>query len=115
MNKGQFKEAFENTLTLLYKTMDVKNTDYATKDNPFSNFTLVNSLWITTVERWILVRMTDKLSRISNLIDSEAKVKDETIIDTLVDLANYSIILKLYIEDKNSVDSSCTLPDSENI
>jgi hypothetical protein len=40
------------------------------------------------------------MSRISTLIDKEAKVEDEKIIDTLVDLANYAIILKVYLSQK---------------
>ena len=64
---------------------------------------LVESLWITSVEKWILVRMADKMSRISTLIDQEAQVKDEAIEDTLQDLANYSIILKLYLSTKTKI------------
>jgi hypothetical protein len=45
--------------------------------------------------------MADKMSRIINLTERDAEVKDESINDTLVDLANYSIILKLYIESKS--------------
>jgi len=43
--------------------------------------------------------MSDKMSRISNLIkDNKPQVKDESIEDTLVDLANYSIILSIYLK-----------------
>jgi hypothetical protein len=45
--------------------------------------------------------MADKMSRISTLIDQDAKVKDESIMDTLQDLANYSVILKIYLEYAN--------------
>lgn len=44
--------------------------------------------------------MCDKLSRITSLIDNDAKVKDEAIEDTLVDLANYAIIMSLYVQHK---------------
>lgn len=73
-----------------------KNADYAWDEDPFKNFKLVESAWITTVERGMLVRMSDKFQRISNLIDSEATVKDESIEDTLLDLANYSLLLLAY-------------------
>lgn len=45
--------------------------------------------------------MTDKISRIANLIHSEAKVKDEKITDTLIDLAVYAIIMKIYLDTKD--------------
>lgn len=38
------------------------------------------------------IRLEDKLMRLKQLSKSEAKVKDESIIDTLLDLANYSIM-----------------------
>ena len=59
--------------------------------------------------------MSDKLSRIANLLKSEAKnsVKDESIEDTLIDLANYSIILKILIEDKKGKKEDDTLTDNK--
>ena len=98
MNKQEFVIWFQSTLKEMYEIMQRKNADYTTTEDPFSNFRIVEKLGISGVEQWILVRMTDKISRISNLITREAKVKDESITDTLQDLANYSIILKLYIE-----------------
>jgi hypothetical protein len=46
----------------------------------------------------MLVRMMDKMSRISTLLDKKAQVSDESIEDTLEDLANYAIIMKSYIK-----------------
>lgn len=40
----------------------------------------------------ILVRLYDKYLRIEQLMNSEAKVKDESIEDTLLDLADYCIM-----------------------
>ena len=41
----------------------------------------------------ILIRLEDKLSRLETLLGGQTqKVKDESIRDTLVDLANYSIL-----------------------
>ena len=38
------------------------------------------------------VRLQDKLNRLKTLIRNEARVKDESIEDTLLDLANYAIM-----------------------
>lgn len=45
------------------------------------------------------IRLEDKLNRIKALTKTEAKVKDESIEDTLMDLANYSImtLIELFI------------------
>ena len=49
------------------------------------------------------IRLEDKLSRFETLIRAEGQVKDESIRDTLIDLANYSImtVMELDREEKN--------------
>lgn len=100
MRREQFVKEFEHRLTNMYNTMKKKNADYANDDNPFGNFELVENMWLATLEEWIMVRMSDKMSRIANLLNREAQVKDEAVTDTLLDLANYSVILNIYISNK---------------
>ena len=38
------------------------------------------------------IRLEDKLNRLKSLLKSDAQVKDESIDDTLMDLANYAIM-----------------------
>lgn len=76
-----------------------KNQDYAGNGDPFQNFNAC-SIVNVSAEKALLVRMTDKMTRISNLLDRPAKVNDEKITDTLVDLCNYAAILKALIESK---------------
>jgi len=78
-----------------------KNGDYANEDDPFQNFRACQAMGIPS-EVGLVVRMTDKLARISNLIHREAKVADESILDTLSDLANYAMILRMYLEQKQN-------------
>jgi len=99
MNRGKFIQQFEKELESMINIVKAKNSDYA-KEWAFNNFELVEYLWVTSLEKWILVRMTDKISRISNLIDKEESVKDEKISDTLTDLSAYSLILKIYLNQK---------------
>ena len=40
----------------------------------------------------ICIRLQDKLNRLKTLMQNEARVKDESIEDTLLDLANYAIM-----------------------
>ena len=47
-----------------------------------------------------LVRMSDKMNRIDNLVKSQNReVTDESIQDTLLDLANYALMTLLYIQN----------------
>jgi hypothetical protein len=74
-----------------------KNSDYGgSKQSPYNNFLNAKAVGVT-VERGILVRMMDKMSRISTLLDKDPKVVGEGIEDTLDDLINYTAILKSYI------------------
>lgn len=105
MKKPFTQKDFINRLNELY-TGNVqismkKNADYANENDPFQNFRICEALGIPA-EVGLIVRMSDKLMRAANLITPgrEAKVTDETILDTLSDLANYSMILRMYLEQK---------------
>jgi hypothetical protein len=93
------KELCTNALDLMQK----KNHDYAgSKGNePFANFTRSEAMGITTTEKAMLVRMLDKMSRLSSFTDSgEFKVEDEKLQDTIIDVINYSVLLYAYISQK---------------
>jgi hypothetical protein len=79
-----------------------KNADYTGgADDPFSNFRLVEALGIGSAEQGFLTRMTDKLSRISSFTkQGTLMVKDESVEDTLLDLANYCLLMAAYLKDK---------------
>ena len=52
--------------------MSLKNRDYAGNDGqePFANFTRVESMGICTTEQGFMTRITDKLSRLSSFLES---------------------------------------------
>lgn len=78
-----------------------KNHDYGgTNKDPFANFQN-STLAGVSVEKGILVRLMDKMSRISTLLDKEEKVKEESINDTINDAINYLAILKSYRKNKS--------------
>jgi hypothetical protein len=84
--------------------MKKKNHDYAGKsgNDPFANFTRAEAMGITTTEKGMLVRMLDKMSRLSSFMDAkEFKVQDEKLEDTIKDMINYSVLLYAYMQDKN--------------
>lgn len=76
-----------------------KNADYAKDADPFANFR-TSTLVGVPVEKGMLVRMGDKLARVGNLLDKPAECTDESIDDTLADLANYATILRVWLEWK---------------
>ncbi len=96
-----FKFLEEKTRKMI-ATARAKNSDYTGESvNPFSNFSCVEKLGITTTEIGLLTRMTDKFCRIASLVKKGSfQVRDESIEDTLLDLSNYSLLLAAYIASK---------------
>tara|TARA_A100001391_G_scaffold35063_1_gene19137 strand:- start:10618 stop:10947 length:330 start_codon:yes stop_codon:yes gene_type:complete len=86
---------------------DDKNTDYAQIKEPFSNFEMVEALKICDAPTGILVRISDKIARISNLLkrNGERAIDEEKVEDTMLDLINYSIILLSYTMYSKQYDS----------
>lgn len=79
-----------------------KNHDYSGfDDDPFANFKVVELCGIATVEEGFLTRIMDKVSRVNSFVKQGVlEVEDEKIEDTLLDLANYSILMSGYIKSK---------------
>jgi len=102
MTKTEYFEFAENFFKECLEISKKKNADYTgNNDNPFSNFQSVEVLGIST-EQGFLTRMMDKMKRIASFTEKgELQVKDESVIDTLQDLANYSCLLAGYIKSKS--------------
>lgn len=69
-----------------------KGHDYSGTEDTLRNLRAVGRLNICDPPVGVLVRMTDKLSRLAQLTHSTARVKDESIEDTVIDLINYSVL-----------------------
>jgi len=87
--------SMDETFKSCYNTAVKKNHDYGgNHNNPFANFLTSESITGVAAERGILVRLGDKFSRISTLLDKQGMVADESIDDTIMDAINYLAILK---------------------
>jgi hypothetical protein len=83
---------FTNVLEELTELHNLKNQDYATTENPYKNLEGVERLGIPAW-RGVVIRMMDKFSRLEEFcVKEELAVKDETIEDTLKDIAIYSVL-----------------------
>ncbi len=100
MNRQNFIEELKFNQEKDLQIVKAKNQDYAEGADPFQNFRMVEDAGLTTVEKGIAVRMSDKLQRVFNLLDEDAAVEDEKVEDTLSDLRNYANILQVYLENK---------------
>ncbi len=75
-----------------------KNHDYAPSEEPLANFRMAEKLGVPAW-KGVLVRMSDKWSRILQLAQGK-NPKNESLRDSLVDLAVYALIDVLLIEEQ---------------
>lgn len=104
MKQSEYLEAFKALSERKYAITAAKNADYADSEDAFKNFRMIEAMTEGKigVADGILVRMTDKMQRIANLLHRDAQVADEKIQDTLLDLSNYADILHIYLSQKNN-------------
>lgn len=100
MNRDDLLNSLTKTYAQCIEIVKKKNADYATGADPFANFRLSEMVGVPA-ERGILIRICDKLSRISNLLEKEPDVVEESIEDSINDAINYLAILKGYLESKS--------------
>ncbi len=93
-----FMEEYEKIVTETVKLCKRKNADYGSSvQDTYEKFGDIS----------YLVRITDKYNRICSLLQNgKAEVEDESITDTIVDLANYCFLWasrrNLKVEEKNN-------------
>ena len=85
--------AFRDITNGMYDTFKAKNHDY---DNSFSE------LFAECGMTYAYGHLSEKLKRVKSLMSDEAKVKDESMRDSLLDLANYAILTIMEL-DKTSM------------
>ena len=91
-------ERFTEITNNMAKTYAAKNHDYGNSfDKSLDKFGIVASI----------VRMGDKMNRIESLTNKEAKVNDESIKDTLLDLANYAIMTVMWLDKTRKGTEQC--------
>jgi len=106
-------ELFDNALVLT----KAKSTDYSGPNDAFANFQLVETLTQgkITAEMGIVVRMSDKIQRISNLLlAGKAEVKDERVSDTCKDLMIYAAILHIMTQRFEAPEYAVVMSEEAN-
>jgi len=103
MNREQLLKNHERLCTTALNLMRRKNHDYAGRggESPFANFTRCEGMGICSTEQGFLVRMTDKMSRLSSFIEAGTlQVKDESVEDTILDIINYAVLFQSFLQEK---------------
>ena len=101
MKKFYGHKDFYKLLDDLKELHSNKNHDYSGEGDPFRNLKLSEMMGITAW-KGCLVRISDKFSRLCSFAKTEEyKVKDESVEDTLKDLAIYSLICLILYREGN--------------
>ncbi len=104
MNRKEYLAYHRQCCDKMIEITKKKNSDYAgfsDDDDPFANFRLVEKQGTCSTEVGFLTRMSDKTARIQTFVKRGVlNVPDESIQDTLLDLANYCVLLAGYIKSK---------------
>ncbi len=102
MTQQEFAEKFEEVLKSMLELVKAKSQDYAGSQDALSNLKMCEKGGIPAWKGIAAVRMADKFSRILNFCKTEdCKVKTESLEDTLIDMANYSIICMIAYRELN--------------
>lgn len=108
MNREQYLARFKELTELMYATTEKKNSDYTGDAQfPFKNFEMVETMGFATTEQGFMTRIIDKVMRVAGFVkNGTLKVVDEKVTDTLIDCANYCLLMVCYLESKNVHKSS---------
>lgn len=104
------REAYKALLDQAWELFEAKNAGYAGADNEdaFANFRMAEQFGISALDG-CLVRMSDKYIRVTNLrrLPSNERV-DESIRDTLRDLAAYALIAVCLLDEEMATEARPT-------
>ena len=101
MNLETQKQSFAAMVAKMEATLFKKGNDYANTDR-LSNFKLAGSIAGGSAETNCLKMIATKVSRLGVLLNSDGKPNNESIEDSILDLANYAVLLGMILEDKES-------------
>ena len=100
--KSKIAEQLAETTQRLDAILGRKSQDYSGNRGEFWAIQQSSELSGVPVQQTILVRMSDKICRISTLLQSNevSMVANESIDDTLLDLVGYAVILMAYRSER---------------
>lgn len=105
MNKSQYTKFHSEFCEKMKQVTASKNSDYCGEsDNPFANLQMVETMGACSTEIGIITRLSDKFARLlSFLKKGTLSVSDEKIEDTLLDAANYMVLMAAVIKSKKDL------------
>lgn len=95
MNYFMRREMTSRFLDDVQETLDKKGNDYASTENPFSNFINTAQIIKEPVEKIFIGEIVKKCSRLIELINKPAAC--ESVLDSVRDIAGYACLMDNYL------------------
>lgn len=89
------KEFVEKMQEIILK----KGNDYAAQDDRLSNFKLAGNICQIAPEQNCLSLIATKVARLGVLLKSQKQPDNESVQDSLIDLANYAALLYMLLKE----------------
>jgi hypothetical protein len=94
MTKEDYLKRFKEITEEMFRITSIKNHDYSPGDEALANFNEFGAAGV-------LVRISDKTKRLKTALwHKQDYLVNETVIDTVTDLAVYSVILRILAEEE---------------
>ena len=110
MNKEQQIKHFDLQVAKMRETLLAKDDDYAGEENRLANFELVARIAGVTPDIVALVLIGIKVVRLGVLLNTKDAPKNEPIGDSVLDLANYAMLLDAILVEKKISANSIFIP-----
>jgi hypothetical protein len=99
MNLEEQIKSFDEMTKRMREILLSKGNDYANTDR-LSNFKLAGSICGLSPELNCLSLIATKVARLGVLLNSSGTPNNESIEDSILDLANYAVLLNMLLKDK---------------
>lgn len=101
MTRERLFELHQEMTAKAFEILKAKNADYS-KGTPLGNFYVTEAIQAGTAENGIIIRLSDKISRLVSVLEKGLQVKTESAKDTILDIINYAVLLAAVVEDKET-------------
>jgi len=98
MTKEQQEKHLDEMVAKMQNTLLSKGDDYANIDR-LSNFKLAGNISGLNAKLNCLSLISTKVARLGVLLNSNSTPKNESIRDSILDLANYAVLLDMILSD----------------
>ena len=102
MTLEEQKQHFDSFVEKMKEVIFKKGNDYANTDR-LSNFKLAGSICGLKPEQNCLSLIATKVARLGVLLNSDGEPNNESIEDSVLDLANYAVLLSMILKDSKEM------------